>query len=206
MGSPPAPPILILPENNATTDNTPTFQWSSGGGLLENYRLEVDNDPDFSTTIDNLVFDNTTTSYTVPLADSYPEDNYYWRVWALNQWGENVSENTWTFEVALVVLPGKPVLLSPENNENVTQTVTFEWVIGSNADNHRIEIDNDGDWTNGVVENENLGPVDNSYQTALPYGSYRWRVWAVNESGENVSENTWQFTVVAIWNPMDGDG
>jgi PGF-pre-PGF domain-containing protein len=202
VGSLPAPPVLISPENNAVTDNTPTFQWTFEG-YLENFRLEVDNDSDFSTPIENRLFDNTTISWTVPLQDSYPDDNYYWRVWAINRWGENVSENTWVFEVVAGLLPGKPVLVLPESDKNILPTTTFEWAIGANADNHRIEIDNDPDFSS-PEENVVLGPLDNSYTTLLDYYTiYYWRVWAINPAGENVSENTWRFTVVARWNVME---
>jgi hypothetical protein len=102
-----------------------------------------------------------------------------------------------------MIMPGKPVLLSPENGESLTQLVSFSWQIGSNADNHRIEIDNDANWANGVHENVILGPLDDSYSTALPYGTYRWRVWAINATGENCSENTWMLRVVAFWRNLE---
>jgi adhesin/invasin len=77
--------------------------------------------------------------------------------------------------------------------------VTFRWINGLNADNHRIEIDNDLDFAS-LEENVTLVYPINTHTTVLDrYTTYYWRVWAVNASGENVSENTWQLTVVPVW-------
>ena len=94
----PTKPVLYLPENGArTTDNTPYFEWIKGENA-DYHRIEVDNDPDFSSPIDNVnVYDNKWTK-TPP---GYSPGTYYWRVWAVNAYGENVSENTWQFKVIL---------------------------------------------------------------------------------------------------------
>lgn len=103
----PEKPILVSPENEAsTTDNTPTFTWI-GGTYADNHRVEVDNDNDFSSVIDNVVVDITDNSWTKS-PDGYTVDNYYWRVWAINEIGENMSENTWTFEILAVPPPPPP--------------------------------------------------------------------------------------------------
>ncbi len=101
---PPTKPILVSPENNyQTSDNTPTFTWI-GGTYADNHRIEVDNDNDFSSIIDNVVVDITDNSWTKS-PDGYTVDNYYWRVWAVNDYGENISENVWTFEIISIPPP-----------------------------------------------------------------------------------------------------
>ncbi len=100
--------------------------------------------------------------------------------------------------------PGRPILHSPENAASVTQTVKLEWTNGANADNHRVEIDNDDNWNNGWYENVWVDMPENSVTVVLPYGTYWWRVVAVNQTGENTSENTWTFTVVAVWRVLEG--
>ena len=96
--------------------------------------------------------------------------------------------------------PGKPVLISPENAaQNLENTPTFTWAWGPNADNHRIEVDND---INFGSPEDNVTVFDNTWtKTGDGYaeGTYYWRVWAVNAGGENCSENTWQFHVVPSW-------
>ncbi|MQY68178.1 MAG: hypothetical protein GH150_02170, partial [Hadesarchaea archaeon] len=95
---PPGKPVLVSPENAIEIyDNTPTFVWENGAGA-ENHRIEVDNDINFGSPGDNeTVFDNT---WTKP-GNGYAEGTYYWRVWAVNAAGENVSENTWEFTVVV---------------------------------------------------------------------------------------------------------
>jgi hypothetical protein len=95
--------------------------------------------------------------------------------------------------------PGKPILVSPENNTATDTIPTFTWTRGSNADNHRIEVDNDDNWANGCYDNHWISsPNDNTYTPTIdyPFGTYYWRVWAINAAGENCSENTWKFTTV----------
>jgi len=203
IGAPPAfpgKPILLSPENNlSTSDNTPTFTWTRGSNA-DNHRIEVDNDNDFSSPIDNVVVaapDDNTWTKTSP---GYALGTYYWRVWARNAQGENCSENTWQFTI-VPPLPGKPVLVSPENNTQTSDnTPTFTWTRGSNADNHRIEVDNDSDFSSPIDNVVVSSPTDNTWtktDSGYALGTYYWRVWARNTQGENVSENTWQFTIVS---------
>jgi hypothetical protein len=91
--------------------------------------------------------------------------------------------------------------VKPENDARVSQIVTFEWENGVGAENHRIEIDNNSDFIDIV---ENVVVYDNTFTTTLTYGIYWWRVWAINQYGENVSENTWTFEVVANWGELEG--
>jgi hypothetical protein len=200
VGTPPSPPTLILPDNNASTTATPTFQWDNTSPL-DNFRLEVDNDADFSSPEDNLTFPSTTKSWTKP-APGYAIDNYYWRIWAINQFGMTCSEVR-VFQVTQA-FPTSPVLLSPENNTTLILPITFTWKRGNYADNHRIEIDNDPDFSSPEENVWRLPPDDNWYtSTMLDYGTYYWRVWAVNSLGENVSENTWIFTLIPVWRQLE---
>jgi PGF-pre-PGF domain-containing protein len=204
MGSPPAPPALTWPENASTTTPTPTFQWGATSPL-DNFRLEVDNDNDFSSPEDNLTFDNTVTSWTKP-APGYAVDNYYWRVWAINRFGQSCS----IVRIFRVLLgpPTQPVLLSPENGSPTWTVVTLAWRRAERADNHRIEISTDPDFRNLVENTYLLPPNDNSYTAFLDGpGIYYWRVWGVNPLGENCSE-VWSFRAYlaapSLVSPADG--
>ncbi|MEM1981440.1 MAG: hypothetical protein QW788_02660, partial [Candidatus Hadarchaeales archaeon] len=112
----------------------------------------------------------------------------------------------WTESIQTQLLPGSPRLYRPENNSIFLayEAVTFEWENGANAENHRIEVDNDENWTNGCVDNVWV-VGENSWVKAGGYapGTYYWRVWAVNSAGENVSENVWYFTVVSVWRELE---
>jgi PGF-pre-PGF domain-containing protein len=105
---------------------------------------------------------------------------------------------TWTGTVqAPVVPPGKPLLYTPENSLNTNDnTPTFVWTIGSNADNHRLLVDDDPSFS-PPIDNVLLGATDNTWTRPDPGyldGSYYWKVVAINQEGENESV-VWSFTV-----------
>lgn len=92
----PEAPTLYAPENGVeTSDSTPTLEWSPSPGA-ENYRLLVDENSEFgSPDIDNLQPENTYTS-TIEL----PDDNYYWKVIAIDAAGNENESPVWVFTVA----------------------------------------------------------------------------------------------------------
>jgi len=202
----PGKPVLVLPENGTLIpDTTPTFTWQVGAGATY-HRIEVDNDFNFSSPVDNVVRGATDDTWT-KTGNGYALGTYYWRVWAISSAGENCSENTWNFTVTA---PGKPVLLSPENNYPTTDnkppdtTPTFTWQVGAGVTYHRIEVDNDFNFSS-PADNRILDDTDNNWTKPAPgyaSGTYYWRVWAINPVGENCSENTWQFTVTAPGKPV----
>ncbi len=191
---PPQKPVLVSPLNGlVTSDNTPTFVWVNGLDA-DNHRIEVDNDSDFSSVIDNVtVFGNTWTK----LSPGYAEDNYYWRVWAVNAYGENCSENTWIFEVVFLP-PSKPQLYLPSDGAFTNDsTPTFEWTNGTDADNHHLLVDvSPPDWSGCAIDTWITMP-DNTHTptTGLADDNYSWKVIAVNPYGENESADIWTFVV-----------
>ena len=93
------------------------------------------------------------------------------------------------FVVADPASPGKPSLIYPADgayeNDN---TPTFRWENGAGADNHRLLVDNDSNFSS---PNENRIIFDNFYtlaqENSLPDGTYYWKVIAINADGENES-------------------
>ena len=95
--------------------------------------------------------------------------------------------------------PRRPLLLWPVDLAETGVVVDFVWVVGFNAENHRILIDSDPDLLS-PVENVLYGPLDNIHTSGtLAEGTYYWAVIAINEAGENQSL-TRSFTV------LDNDG
>ncbi len=92
----PAAPALHTPDNGVeTSDNTPTFGWSPSSGA-DNYRLMVDVSLGFdSPEIDILQPENTYTS-----TDELTNDNYYWKVIAIDAAGNENASPVWIFTVA----------------------------------------------------------------------------------------------------------
>ncbi len=86
--------------------------------------------------------------------------------------------------------PTKPQLVSPENQTHITDdTPTFLWENGELADNHRLFMDNDNDFSS---PKENRIVMDNTYtiagENSLPDNIYYWKVVAINTAGENESD------------------
>jgi hypothetical protein len=110
----------------------------------------------------------------------------------------NGGYSTKTFEMEDA--PPKPTLYLPADgtltNDN---TPHFEWTCGSNADSHRLLVDNDPDFSS-PEENQLLGATDNTYTVpdneALAPSKYYWRVQAVDGAGNQSDwSEVWQFTV-----------
>ena len=189
----PAAPTLISPEDNRT-DNvmTKTFTWTQPEPNAT-YRLQICTAPSFDPPYfhDNSSIAENSYTFTFTAGGTY-----YWRVCARDaagNWGD-WPEN---FKLALTAPPGAPSLSSPENglleNDN---TPRFAWVAGLNAENHRLLVDNDTDFSS-PVENR-LFTTEFSYtpaaENSLPDDNYSWKVVGIGEWGET-SSSVWTFTV-----------
>ena len=170
----PTKPTLYLPLNDSTIfDKTPYFEWTRGK-YADYHGLLVDNDPDFSSPEENrTLVDN---NYTTADENSLPNDDYWWKVIAINELGENES-STWTFRIA----PAKPVLVSPENNTaKIDLTQTFTWTEPETGVTYHIQIDDEASFASPYVY-ENTAVPDNSYSyTFSTDGTYYWRVSAID--------------------------
>ncbi|MEW5995481.1 MAG: hypothetical protein AB1744_13950, partial [Candidatus Zixiibacteriota bacterium] len=96
-------------------------------------------------------------------------------------------------------VPTSPKLVSPENNAMPVMDVfiTFQWENGQYIENHRVEVDNDEDFSS-PIDNVTVVGDNRWFKVAgYPAGTYFWRVVAVGLGGENISENTWKFVTIA---------
>lgn len=73
--TPPPPPRLVSPTQNATTPKRPWLKWSAVSGGVE-YQLEVDNNADFS----SPEFKATTNKVTLQTKVLTKKTTYYWRI------------------------------------------------------------------------------------------------------------------------------
>ncbi|KUO39866.1 MAG: hypothetical protein AVW06_03270 [Hadesarchaea archaeon DG-33-1] len=176
----PGQPTLYLPAHGSkTNDNTPTFEWACGKNAT-NHRLLVDKDPDFSSPEVNHLFGVPDDTYTIttPLVDG----NYSWKVIAINKNGVNESD-IWTFIIDTIP-PSAPTLLSPENNDNITDnTPTFRWTEPETPEKYTLVIDNDADFGSPIRIISDI--TDNTYTllVELAVDNYYWRVRAIDEAG-----------------------
>ncbi|MEW5798526.1 MAG: lysyl oxidase family protein [Bacteroidota bacterium] len=93
-GTPPVPPVLVSPTNNATdVETNPTLVWNASAEA-SSYRVQVSTSQTFATTIADQS-NITATSYALNNV-SY-STTYYWRVNAANTAGTSGWSETWNF-------------------------------------------------------------------------------------------------------------
>jgi len=116
-------PILISPLNNSVnTSVSPTFEWlhlfdSTTNGPLQDYTIEIDNDPDFSSIEESAITVSPNYTKVQPLSESL---KYYWRVKAIYSSPPNSNNgwsDVWTFSIQ--GSPPTPSILTPQNNEHI---------------------------------------------------------------------------------------
>ncbi len=207
VGIPPAP-ALLSPADGAENQSTSlSFSWESSPGT-ERYQLQIATIQDFSATFfdqDNII----ETSYTVNGLDN--DRTYYWRVRAINEFGEGEWSGVWSFTTKIGV-PSLPVLVTPENNAiNQPITLTFEWEEADLADTYRFQVSKVSDFSSTVINVGNI--TETSYEvTNLEHSlNYYWRVNATNESGTSGWSSVWSFTTIIekpaipqLTSPADG--
>lgn len=101
--------ILHGPELDKPIENQPYFEWSDL--YADNYRLLVDNNPAFSSPIEDRIL--TENHYQIPPENALDNGVYYWKVIAYFD-GEAVESDVWSFVVGavgeIVEEPAKPIL------------------------------------------------------------------------------------------------
>jgi hypothetical protein len=186
----PAAPMLASPEDNQI-DNvmTKTFTWAQPEPNAI-YNLQVSTTASFGQPYfhDNSSIVENSYSFTFTAGGAY-----YWRVRAMDvagNWGA-WSENS---KLTITAPPGVPQLNTPENEAYLSEnTLILEWAAGFYADNHRLLVDNDLDFSSPEVDNL-FGLVEARTVGSLADDNYYWKVIGINAWGEN-SSLVWTFTV-----------
>lgn len=195
------PVELVAPLSGSEQANDVTFTWrdylatnsDTTSGKVDatgvhstiearQYRLQVSTDPNFQSTLETAVVDQTTfTSY----VNTYPEGPVYWRVQAIDGSGNSL---TWSATGTFLKRSPAPVLSSPVGGEEIAGTQPLVWQPLAFAASYDVEVykndDKLGSSTNRVVSG-NSKQVAFSPSAPLPASStpYRWRVRRVDASG-----------------------
>ena len=186
-------PLLVTPEDGAGNQPTSiTFEWEESPGA-ETYQLQVATVSDFTATF----FDNDAITDTEQFVDGFDNDRlYYWRVRAINEFGEGDWSDVWSFNTQIGV-PMIPVLVSPEDDtEDVLTSLTFEWEEADLADTYRIQVAKVSDFASTVVNTGNLTNTTFEKENLEHSTTYYWRVNATNETGTSGWSSVWSFTTI----------
>ncbi|MEO0075128.1 MAG: fibronectin type III domain-containing protein, partial [candidate division WOR-3 bacterium] len=173
--TPPAVPALISPEDGATTNAYPTFEWSSVADAVE-YNLVVD-DGVAETDLDIY---QTGTSYTHPTALT-GGTGYTWKVRAKDAY-ENWSDFSAIRSLIVDdVPPAVPTPIAPAESALVTaETQEFVWNLVADAVEYELVVE---PYVAPTPPEYTFTTSDTTYQTNLPSGVYTWKVRAKDAVG-----------------------
>jgi glucose/arabinose dehydrogenase len=171
---------LASPVNGAADQVQPVqLRWRGTPGALA-YRLEVDDDPAFTTpAVDDSTLGDTTA--VCPPLDSAAV--YSWRVRVRNAAGWGPASPVWTFHTAPPLPVDVPGLLSPPDGAtNLGSAVTLTWSPLPEVRNYRVVVADDSLFSAVVLEDS---LADTTVTAAgLPAGTtYFWRARGENVSG-----------------------
>jgi hypothetical protein len=128
--TPPPPPTLISPpDSTVTSDNTPTFIWSSTAGSGGSYTLQYATDSLFTDAVTVSGLGDTTHEVLTPL----PDDGYYWHVKAMDRTSNESGYQSRPFMFTIDTgMPAVPFLVTPTDSSFTCDfTPTFTWTSSS---------------------------------------------------------------------------
>lgn len=199
----PAKPKLLLPANNAFTNNpAPEFTWEAVPDVT-GYTFELARDSRF-TDIVQRVPDLTVTNYTlnpVFLEDGSADARYYWRVIAENAFDQTgiSASRYFTFDTIEPAVPVQDVTTC-----NVTFTTlipTLKWGASDGASKYQVQLYVDG---NPIETVTNPSIPGRSYKPPVPLlaTTYRWTVQAIDAAG-NISGFATPDCLITIQSPAN---
>ncbi|HQE91179.1 MAG TPA: hypothetical protein PLH19_06445 [Anaerolineae bacterium] len=197
-------PSLVEPPIGGVIHSSPTFRWEASllpgdtttvGWTAAKYRLQVANNPNFSSPIENFVLDTITWTP----AKTYADGDYYWRVAVVDANGKDGPfSGVYTFTKQYPA----PTLISPLPGMEVSAGFpTFIWepITTTSVCHYRIEI----------AQNPQFSPLINSETTdnaiftplkTYTAKEYYWRVAMIDKSG---SYGPWTDSVLIDAYPYD---
>ncbi|OEK08033.1 hypothetical protein A8C32_16385 [Flavivirga aquatica] len=197
----PSSPALMDPTNNLLCiDNDLTFTWGASAdqdGDAIKYLLEIATDNQFAE-IAHSFGDLNATTKAVLLEKGKA---FYWRVKAKDKEGESDYSNVYQLytegEGEVNHLPFSPTLVTPVNDENVSNTsVVLAW--GAR------DVDTDDVLTYDVYLDSNASPTtqllinhsSKNYTVSLVAGTtYYWKVIVKDDKGGKTIGQVWSFSV-----------
>jgi hypothetical protein len=175
--SPPSPPALLQPANNANSDTEfVAFDWIDAPYAI-GYLIEISNDSNFTTIVmmdSNLVISNYHNS--VP----FPNGTYFWRVTSYNQAGYSPGSQVRRF-IINVILDAPRLIYPPNEFLSSSSYIDFSWTNVNRANHYLIEFSQDSLFTTIIRSDSTL--TEPAYRNLVPFQihPYYWRVTALGQ-------------------------
>ncbi len=194
---PPSVPSLVSPLKNVLITNyTPLLSWKkstvpTGAPAFDHYRLQLDDNSDFSSmVIDRNVVGTTNSSYSIPLASN---TKFFWRVSSYNILGKSSSwSKVGTFRTAFQ----PPTLSAPDNVAILLNNPpTLDWNDVPGVTGYTVQISRTNNFTSLVGKH---GVTASMYtpSAALPVNTtLYWRVQSKGTYGPSVWSAVWTFVI-----------
>lgn len=190
------PSLVSPPNNNISSDLTPTLTWSQSSEATK-YHLQVANNVNFNSPIVN---DSTLTALSYTFSSALPTGQYYWRVRAGDSSRWSAFSSSWSFVLSILEVP---VTITPANSGSIYDSLqTFVWHRALGAVRYHIQIDNSSVFDSPYISNSNVN--DTSYQASIriPSGTSYWHIRAHDGVIWSNFSGTWNFSTSAPQPPV----
>ena len=172
-----------LPPNGSTAAMTPTFTWDRVEGA-SGYKVQLDNDSNFSSPLFNGNIDGTSFTPT----NALPDGTYYWRV-AMRRSSTVIGH--WTATMSFVKQSVSPAALSPAYDDKTAQQPTFTWAAVLTptveprlaAPRYRLQIASDPNFSSPQTYDTTATSYTPLKGQSLADGTWYWRVAILDANG-----------------------
>lgn len=188
--SAPAQPILTSPINNqgGILDKV-TLVWEKNPDASA-YKLEVSDKSDFSNIIKTYNPLNTNSIELIDLVQGYKE--YFWRVTALNAFGESAVSMSWKFRTAIAC----PNLTYPEDKStNIPVNTELKWDQVVGATKYHIVVGSNYGFTTKIADS--IYTINNDgfkLKDLAPGKKVYWKMSSIDPDGEGLLSRSYTFT------------
>lgn len=194
----PDSPVLVSPANNITNLSLPaTLSWNAGAGTVVSYTLQIASDTGFASLISNQSGISGTSQQISGLNGL---TKYYWRVQAVNSFGNSNWTTKWSFTTAVGgTAPSIPSLASPSNNATeLSIPPTLTWNTSTGAVTYTLQVSTSNTFGSLFYSDSTLTGVSKQITGLANSSLYYWRVNAKNSYGTSSWSSVWSFTTISI--------
>jgi hypothetical protein len=179
------PVVLVSPAADAQVTDVVTLSWSStyetqpeatGVGA---YRVQIANDAGFTSLVETATVDQTTYQ---SFAKLYADSRYYWRVQAIDSSGLGLS---WSTPRSFVKKSSAPVGLAATRLDASSAVPVLSWDSTSYVSGYSVQIFSGSSAlfpAGSLVKEATVTLPAFTVDTALPAGTYSWRVRRIDSS------------------------